>query len=229
MILKRILKVVFPLLICLLGALVLIKSLSPFKTKEQRQVKEMYQDSFQGIHNFKLKSVETDVNNSYLYFDFKLKVNDRSFGFDEDELVSMNLAVERMIEYLNVKNNFENKYELIRLRFYAGNGRVPDFIMCSIKNVNQKYIFGGLTSKNCNDLFDFYVMKDVTSITLNTGSSGEYSDERLSKFSEHKNLREICYKSTTDMDYLKALKKGLQKVLPECKLYVDDVEVTTTE
>ena len=72
-------------------------------------------------------------------------------------------------------------------------------------------------------------MKDVTSITLNTGSSGEYSDERLSKFSEHKNLREICYKSTTDMDYLKALKKGLQKVLPECKLYVDDVEVTTTE
>lgn len=223
---KRILKNVVPILICILGVFVFIEAQSPFKTKEQKQVKEMYQYSFRNINTFKLKSVNPDSNNSSLYFDFELNTKKGDNSYDKDELMSMNLAVEKMIQYLNEKDDFNRKYEVIHLYFYAGSGKVPDFIVCSIKDVNQKYVFDGLSSVHCNELVYFYVMKSVASITIDAGLPKEYSYEDINQFSELKNLREIYYKSNADMEYLKMLKKGLYEVLPECKLYLDDVEVT---
>lgn len=222
---KRILKSVIPLMICILGVLVFIEARSPFKTKEQKQVKEMYQYSFQNINTFKLKSVNANSQDSYLYFNFELSSKKGHNSYDKDELMSMNLAVERMIQYLNEKDDFSRKYEIIHLYFYAGNGKVPDFIVCSIKDVNQEYVFDGLSSVHCNGLLDFSVMKNVASITIDAGTPKEYSYESISEFSELKNLRKICYISISDIDYLISLKKGLQEVLPDCKLYVDDVEM----
>lgn len=223
---RQIMKIVIPVLIYTMAILIFMDSISPFKTKEQKQVKEMYQDSFRYIHTFKLKSVDTDIHNSCLRFRIILKTNKNKNLFNQDELVEMNLAVDRMLQYLNEKDDFNRKYETIQLYFYPGSGKFPDGILCSINDVHQKYVFDGLYSDSCNGLFDLYMMKDVTSITLNTGITEQYSYEKISRFSELENLREICYTHVTDIDYLKSLKKGLQTVLPECKLYADGVEVT---
>lgn len=68
-------------------------------------------------------------------------------------------------------------------------------------------------------------MKDVCSIGIYGSPPKNYSLDNLKELAELKNLKEIGYTHDADIEDLKTFKKVLQAVLPECKLYIGDVEV----
>lgn len=227
---KRFIRILIPNLIIFIGVIILFKAQSPFKTKEEKQVKKLYQYSIHNINTFKLKKVKVESNEGYVQFIFSRKKGGVSNPLREDELEDINTIVERMVQYLNEKDHLNWRYEHISIKFYDNNGRFPQYLQCSIGLNNQKYFFDGIVSQKSSGLYDLSIMKSATRIYLETGMP-EYNDEEMAKF-DGNNLKEIyftCGENYTGKDLLKAellsLKKGLQVVLPNIKIYLNEKEV----
>ena len=178
-----------------------------------------------GIDSFRIKNIYINQEYSDIEFMFRLKKVNRNDYFNHDQLTEINTMVEQMIFYLNNIHDYDKMYTSVRLKFYAGRGRSPIYILCNIAYEEDKYVFYAVYSKDSNDLSDLYMMKNVHYITLDGGNEIEFDEEKIEKLSNLKELKEICYKAKVEGDYFTLLRRKLNEILPNCKLYHGEEEI----
>lgn len=196
---------------------------SPFKTEDQKQIEPIYKAAMEGVSYFRLSSIIVDKEELTVRYHLKLKNRTSSECFTEQEMESINLVVEQLIEYLNTKDNLNYLYTDYCVQFQIGN--TPVGITCWLKEHNGQYEFISASSKNSNNITDFYKMKEVQEISIDGGNHIFLDDEKLNKFSGLHNLEKIYFIPTIYEEDITQFVNKMKVILPSCKIFMKGEEV----
>lgn len=202
--------------------LIVLWGINPFDTKEKRQVKPIYRATMKGVPGFRLTGVTIDKEYNSVRFTFRLRNNTGSNSFTEEELQSINRAVEQLMRFLSAGNDVDYPYSRYTLKFQIG--KTPIYINCHVTYLGGETFFTYLSSETSNNITDFHMMEDVRGIKT-LCIFGDYLDkEKVEEISKFEKLEEIHFSRSVDEEKLLEFAKIINKNNPQCKIFVEGGE-----